>query len=295
MCLTSRSREVDLYLSCSLSPPLSSLCPHQRPPACSKCWLRLLVISHSQRPWKLKGWKWNGSPAGSNSRPIRELQSLGDQDLLSAAVDKKKLKKNLKTPAALVTSFRVSTSDLSLIYYSKRPLSSFYFIFYFLINVQSPPTVSSLGHCCNNQPYSGDAGKWCPNLPSLLLPRFLPLVKLPAGYYRDVFINAVYGSLSALFFLCVYLLISCTQCPLKLPPFFSLFFLFLTGVFFLTSCFLLHSSLLPTSSALSPYFFFLAKNLIILLISSPAAVPGTECAGLTAPSTEYFIILLASS
>lgn len=145
---------------------------------------------------------------------------------------KKKLKKNLKTPAALVTSFRVSTSDLSLIYYSKRPLSSFYFIFYFLINVQSPPTVSSLGHCCNNQPYSGDAGKWCPNLPSLLLPRFLPLVKLPAGYYRDVFINAVYGSLSALFFLCVYLLISCTQCPLKLPPFFSLFFLFLTGVFF---------------------------------------------------------------
>lgn len=231
MCLTSRSREVDLYLSCSLSPPLSSLCPHQRPPACSKCWLRLLVISHSQRPWKLKGWKWNGSPAGSNSRPIRELQSLGDQDLLSAAVDKKTQKKP-KTPAALVTSFRVSTSDLSLIYYSKRPLSSFYFIFYFLINVQSPPTVSSLGHCCNNQPYSGDAGKWCPNLPSLLLPRFLPLVKLPAGYYRDVFINAVYGSLSALFFLCVYLLISCTQCPLKLPPFFSLFFLFLTGVFF---------------------------------------------------------------
>lgn len=162
---------------------------------------------------------------------------------------KKTKKKNLKTPAALVTSFRVSTSDLSLIYYSKRPLSSFYFIFYFLINVQSPPTVSSLGHCCNNQPYSGDAGKWCPNLPSLLLPRFLPLVKLPAGYYRDVFINAVYGSLSALFFLCVYLLISCTQCPLKLPPFFSLFFLFLTGFF---SDFLFSPSLVPSTHLLCP-------------------------------------------
>lgn len=42
-----------------------------------------------------------------------------------------------------------------------------------------------------------NGGPVCPPLlPSSSL--VLPLVKLPVGYYRDVFINAVYDSLSAL-------------------------------------------------------------------------------------------------
>lgn len=69
-----------------------------------------------------------------------------------------------------------------------------------------------------------NGGPVCPPPSSHLL----PLVKLPVGYYRDVFINAVYESLSALFLRCIYLLIFHTYLPLaaKMTSFFIPFFLF---------------------------------------------------------------------
>lgn len=89
-------------------------------------------------------------------------------------------------------------------------------------------------------------------------PPALPPVKLPVGYYRDVFINAVYGSHSALFFHCVYLLPPHTCLP------------FSCEMIFLSS---LSPSSVPSIQSLCPHFLLsLCPDLIILLISSPAAV-----------------------
>ncbi len=114
----------------------------------------------------------------------------------------------------------------------------------------------------------------------------LPLVKLPVGYYRDVFINAVYDSLSALSLTAFTSSFSTPiyPSPLKwhLSFFFFLSFFFLSV--WLSVClshgFLLHMSLPSSSFALS--LLSLCRNLIILLISSPAAVNVTCYASLIA-------------
>ena len=51
----------------------------------------------------------------------------------------------------------------------------------------------------NTYPDSGGASKWLAQFAPPPSSPALPLVKLPLGYYRDVFINAVYVPLSALF------------------------------------------------------------------------------------------------
>ena len=89
-------------------------------------------------------------------------------------------------------------------------------------------------------------------------PAVLPL-KLPVGYYRDVFINAVYDSLSTL---SVSALTSPFSTPIFLQNEICLFFpSFLLSVFLTAPS---HSILLALS------LLSLRRNLIIVIISSPA-------------------------
>jgi len=91
----------------------------------------------------------------------------------------------------------------------------------------------------------------------------LPLVKLPVGYYRDVFINAVYDSLSALSLAVFTTSVSIFPSLLKSPLPDVLIFCFPVCP---SLCSLLHLSFPSGSLVFS--LISLCRNLIILLISS---------------------------
>lgn len=120
-----------------------------------------------------------------------------------------------------------------------------------------------------------------PSLPPSSSPA-LPLVKLPLGYYRDVFINAVYVPLSALFLsLRLPPHFPHLSSPLLLPKMTSSSF----SPLFPSVCLAAFSFILSLSARFFLPFFsllFLCRNLIILLISSPAAVNVTWYASLIA-------------
>lgn len=84
-------------------------------------------------------------------------------------------------------------------------------------------------------------------------PPALPALKLPVGYYRDVFRNAVYASLSSLSLTAIFSPFSTPQLP---SPSKSIFFLILLS--FIARCSLLHLPLqfiTPFFPLSKPHFF----------------------------------------